>query len=165
MFEGLKKLFRGAPSPENLYNLAMQSEGRNAPGWYQERTQADTLLGVSWACPGRTITTTAPRPKGSAEPGEMVVDQRIGCAFSTGIIPPDFDGFSRVSIKCRQCGTESKLADYLKHFKMDFRDLPVRIKTNPVSQPRVFDTWSAAAGGAEDGYSYERSDPGSAGFL
>ena len=165
MFEGLKTLFRGAPSPENLYNLAIQSEGKPAAGWYAEKTQAGMLLGVSWNCPGKMIQTTVPRPKGSTESGEMPVDRWAGCSFQTGIISPDFDGFSRVSMKCRQCGVESKLADYLKHMKLDFRDLPVRIKTNPVQQPRVFDTWGAAAGGAEDGYEYASSDPGAGGLF
>src|ERR1700674_4052530 len=103
MFEGLKNLFKQQPASENIYNLTMRSPEKPASGWYREYTQAETLLGLSWSCPGKLVKATVARAPGSTQKdadgnllrGGVDVEQRFACSFSSPIFPPELDGFQR----------------------------------------------------------------------
>src|SRR5467141_341252 len=142
MFDSLRNLFRGPRESENLHDLIIQSENK-ASGWYRETDRLGRLVGFSWACPGKTIRATIPRPRGSAEAGELPIEQRIGCSFVSSPLLPDVDqeGLQSIDAKCGQCGNSSNLAKYLRDRRITPRELPIRMRTNPSTAPRVFDTW------------------------
>jgi len=162
MLETLRNLFRGPRESESLHDLIVQSENKLS-GWYRETDNLGRLLGFSWACPGKVIRATIPRPRGSAEAGELPVEQRIGCSFVSSPLLPDVDqeGLQAIDAKCGQCGNTSNLAKYLRDRRITTRELPVRVRTNPATARRVFDTWDDKD--AADGryaVNYEKSDPG-----
>ena len=155
MFEAIKRFFSG--ETENIHDLIVQSEHK-ASGWYRQNHISGDFLGYVWACPGKVIRSTMPRPKGSTKPGEAPVEQRIGCNFETRNIPVGLRGLEGVRAKCRQCGTSSSLLQYLKERGLEPEQLAVKVRTTPATRDRIIDTWGKES--AEPGYAYEGSDPG-----
>jgi hypothetical protein len=139
-------------------------------GWFRGLNVRGEFMGWCFKCPGSIQKATVPAPANFRNAqgecvAEIPVERHVGCGFRSYPIPPGLDGLNGIEITCTQCRQRSSLMQWLKLNNIKkLEDVPsLSFAPASATQPRVIDVWGDGGGGSEEGYAYERSNPG--GFL